>query len=334
MKNYSLAIELGTQYTAIYQKGKGILIKEPSLVAIEIVGKRKKFVAVGIDAQKLIKNPKPGVTVFEPVVEGVVINKQIAMIMIKELLKKMDINKISKHKAIFVIPVGLETKDKNKLLSLGYALNFHTVTLLPSSIASLVGMDADMNSVNSHLVVSVGAGVSDVSVITQGAIVRGASITVAGKSLSSAIARHIREKYSTIVGEEGLHEINTDLVSLFESDANKMVVVGTDADTRNVKKITISSREILPIVTHFFEKITECINAIINVSSSQVVADVSRLGIYVCGGLSQISGLENYLRKQLKYPVYIDADPSNTTIYGAGVLIEEPELLKKVIDNL
>lgn len=334
MINYDLAIELGTQNTTIYKRGSGIVLKEPSLVAIEMVGRKKNFHSVGDAAKKVVGDENSNLTVFEPIVEGVIINKQLAIIMLKELLKKVDADKLSKYKVMFVVPVGLTDKEKNKILSIGYALNFNTVTLIPSSVASLVGMDADLTEPGSHIIVSLGAGVSDISIITKGVIVRGATITVAGKPLSGAIAKYLRDRYSLVVGEEISHQINKEIVSLFENDKNALKVVGVDADTKQYKEALVTSKEIFPIVTEFFEKITECINAIIEASSSQVVADIARLGIYICGGLSQISGLETYLRKQLNFPVYIDADPSLTTIYGAGKLLDNSDLLQTILENI
>ena len=333
MVKYDLAIELGSTNTVIYKSGLGVILKEPSLVAIYNDGKKKQLNSVGTHARDLIGKAGQGVEIFEPIVEGVVANKQLATIMLKEFLFWAGYDNISKLKVAFSVPVGITEQEKNNLLNMAYALDFHTVALVPSSVASLVGMEADITKPISHLVVNVGGGVSDVAVVTQGTIVRGGSATLSGKSLMTAIETYLREEHSLLVADKARRDILSEVVSLLENDRNQLKVTGLDVDTKNQKQVVLYTKELYPLVSHFFSKLIDIIEATISASSSEVVADISKYGIYVCGGLSKITGLEKYLREHLNYPVFIDTEPENTTIYGLGSIIEDEFLMQLALSN-
>lgn len=331
MSNYNLAIELGTTNTVIYKHGTGIVLKEPSLIAINNDGKGKTLHAVGEKAKALIGKTGSQIEVVEPIVEGVIVNKQLAQIMLKEFLKKIDCYNLSKQKVVFCVPVGITEKEKNRLLSLAYGLNFYTVSLIPVSVCGLVGMDINVQEPHSHMIVSMGGGLTDIAIVTSSFIVRGCSVTIAGKNLSIAIDKHLLDNHSLIIGYDESEKVKKELVSLLKNDKNKLAVTGLDADTKNKKEVTLTSGEFLPIVTHFFTRIAETIETLLALSSSEVIADITKYGIYISGGLSNITGVEKFLREQLAYPIFIDTDPNNTIINGAGAIIENRELLNFVL---
>lgn len=333
MSNYNLAIELGTTNTVIYKQGMGIVLKEPSLIAINNSGKGKTLHAVGQEAKALLGKTGGQLEVIEPIVEGVIVNKQLAQIMLKEFLKKIDCFNLSKQKVVFCVPVGITEKEKNRLLSLAYGLNFYTVSLIPASVCALVGMDINIKEPNSHMIATLGGGLADIAIVTNGFIVRGCSVTIAGKNLKVAIDKHLLDNHSVIVGYDESELIKKELISLLKNDKNKLNITGIDADTKNKKEVALTSGEFLPIATHFFTRISETIETMLSLSSSEVIADVSKYGIYISGGLSNITGVEKFLREQLSYPIFIDADPNNTVINGAGAIIENRELLNFVLKH-
>jgi len=310
----------------------GIVLKEPTLIAIQNDGKRKVLKCVGSDAKALIGKTGAGIDVFEPVVEGAILNKQLTTIMLREFLKRVELNRLSKIKVAFAVPVGISSKDRSALLNLAYGLNFHTVALIPTSIASLVGLGIDITEPNSHMIVSVGGGVSDLAIVTQGNIVRGGSVTISGKSLGNVIDTHLRTEHSIMVTEQTRAEIVHELISLYQSDRNQLKVDGLDADTKTKKQVVLTSQEFYSISTFFFTELVSCVDTLLHMSSSEVIADVSKFGIFVCGELSGVTGLEKYLREHLDYPITLDTD-ANSTMYGLGAIIEEPALLDLAVSN-
>ena len=334
MGAFDLAIELGTTHTIIYKRGLGVVVNEPSLVALQLNGKKREFKCVGDAAAEFIKNPDNTIQVYEPIVEGVIINKQLATMMLKEFFKKVEITRPSRLKVAISIPVGATQKDRAELLSLAYGLNFHSVILIPSGIASLVGMQVDLANGISHMVVNIGGGVSDISIITGGTIVRGGSVTIGGNSLLKIIDQYLREERSLIVKDCDKKTLLNELVSLYENDANELKLTCVDSDTKKQKLAIITAKELYSITKFFFEKLVDCIATMLNMSSSEVIADISRYGIYICGELCNITGLDIFLSNNLHYPIYIQPDSHSTTIYGLGAIIENKQLLELALSNM
>lgn len=328
---FDYAIVLGSTVTEIYKNGVGVVLKEPSLIAVSHEGKRKVLKSVGTDARTYV-GTSADIDVFEPIVEGVILNKQLTAIMLREFLKRVHAGKFSGIKVAFAVPVGTSTKDRNALLDLAYGLNFHTVALVPSVLADLVGMGADITQPNSHLIVNIGGGVSDVAIVTKGNIVRGGSVTISGKSLKNVVDTHLREQHSIMVTEQTRSDILKELISLYENDRNQLTIDGLDVDKKTPKKVVLSTEELYPIATFFFTELVSCVDTLLHMSSSEVIADVAKYGILVSGELCGTTGLETYLREHLEYPVYIDSD-KNATIYGLGELIENKTLFDLAVSN-
>lgn len=328
---FDYAIELGSTYTTIYKSGLGVVLKEPSLIAIQNDGNRKVLKCVGSEAKSLIGKTGAGIDVFEPIVEDVIINKQLTKLMLKEFFKRIDVVKTSKIKVAFSVPVGISAKERNTLLNLAYSLNFHTVALIPSCISSLVGFGVDITKPNSYMVVNIGGGVSDIAIVTQGSIVRGGSVTISGKSLGNVIDSYLRETHSLMVTQNVRNEILRELVSLYENDQNSLKIWGLDVDTKNRRELMLNTKEIYHISSFFFTQLVGVIETLLNMSSSEVIADVAKHGIMVCGELANTTGLERFLKEKLKYNILIDSDDTN--IYGLGTIIENKELFDIAISN-
>ena len=330
---YSLVVELGTTFTSIYKSEVGIVLKEPTLVAIENDGNKQVLRGVGHSAKQFFTNLENNVNVVEPVVEGVIVNKTLASIMLQEFLKSINVVNYAKEKVGVVVPIGLNEVEKNRILNLFYSLNFNTVSLLPSVVCALAGMDIDLNKQSSHMVVVIGGGVTDIAIINGANIVRACSITASGKTLGVAISQHLRENHYTIVSDATIDELKHNFVTLLKNDKAKLTLTGLDVDTKGKKEIVVTSQEFLTITKGMYTHISNTIETFINMSSGDVVADISRYGIYVCGGMSNVAGLERFFRESLNYPVYIDTDRINTVINGAGIVIEDSVLVSKVALN-
>lgn len=331
--SYNMVVELGTTHTSIYKKNVGIVLKEPSVIAFVNDGKKKVLKGVGTLAKNMALELKDNVNVVDPIVEGVVVNKQLASIMLQEFLKLVGVTNYSKEKIGLVVPVGLNDEQKNRILSLVYSLNFNTVSLLPSVVCALSGMEIDLVEPVSHMVVIVGGGVTDIGIINGSNIVRACTVNTSGKSLSVAISQYLRDEHDTVVGESTHKKIRHELLSLLRNDKSKLNITGLDVDTKTKKEIVVTATELLPIVKNMYDQIANSIETLINMSSGDVVSDITKYGIYVCGGMSNVTGLERYLRERLKYPTYIDTDPFNTVINGAGLLLQDSDMIKKVALN-
>lgn len=332
MAQFNLAIELGTSNTVIYAAGLGVALKEPSCIAIETVNNKKVVKCVGIDAKKLIGKTNNSIEVFFPIVEGVITNFQLAKLMLKEFLKKVAPSGFGKPKkrVVFIHACGLTREEKNKIRDLAYALNITSAALIPCGVCALIGMEVEENDPNSHMVVNVGGGVTDISIINNNHIIRGATINVGGVQIDANIADFVKENFQVVLGDNTVETIKNSIGSLLSNDISSINVVGLENDTKHRKEIRIFSNDILPIICGAFNKIADSCETLLNMCSSEVLQDINKFGIYVCGGVSNITGVDKYLSKILNLPVYVDVDPDSSVIMGAGNLLNNQTLLNNI----
>lgn len=332
MAQYNLAIDLGTVNTVIYVAGLGVALKEPSCIAVETINNKRVVKCVGTEAKKLIGKTNNSIEVVFPIVEGVIHNFQLAKLMLKEFLKKVAPTGFGKprRRVIFMYPCGLTKEEKNRIRDLAYALNITTVSLVPASVCALIGMEVEENDPNSHFIVNIGGGTTDIAIINNNHIIRGATINVGGLQIDANICEYVKNTHQIVLGANTLEIVKNSIGSLLSNDVSAVNVVGLEIDTQRRKEIRLYSQDILPIVAGAFNKIGEACEALLNMCSSEVLNDINTYGIYVCGGVANITGVDKYLSKMLNLPVYTDIDPDSSVIMGAGNLLNNQTLLSEI----
>lgn len=331
--NFNLAIELGSSYTTIYKDGLGIVLKEPSLIALEQKGKHKVVKCVGNQCKKLFGKTNLQTEIISPIIGGEIVNFQLAKLMLGEFLKRVDANGgwfKPRNKAIFLVQCGMTAKEKKNLKNLGYSLNLSQVSLVPCAIAGLIGMEIEPGDITSHCLVNFGGGTTDIAIVNGTTIIRGCTIDVGGTQIDRAIAKLIKEKYGVIISSLGAEFIKYEVASLLKNDTATVAFSGQDVDTNNRREVTVYSHDLYPIIYEYVHKIVITIESMLNMSSGEVVNDITKCGIYVCGGSSHLTGLERFLKEKLCLSVYIDDDPENTVMRGAGRLLSSPKLLTNI----
>ena len=332
MATFNLAVDLGSVNTVIYVAGLGVALKEPSCIAIETINNKRVVKCVGSEAKKLIGKTNNSIEVVFPIVEGVIHNFQLAKLMLKEFLKKVAPTGFGKprRRVVFIHSCGLTKEEKNKIRDLAYALNITSIALIPAGVCALVGMEVEENDPNSHIVVNVGGGVTDISIINNNHIIRGATINVGGLQIDANIGDYIKSTHQIVLGQNSLETVKNSVGSLLNNDVSAINVVGLEIDTGRRKEIRIYAQDVLPIIAGAFNKIAEACEALLNMCSSEVLSDINTYGIYVCGGVANITGVDKYLSKLLNLPVYTDVDPDSSVILGAGNLLNNQSLLANI----
>lgn len=332
MATFNLAVDLGSVNTVIYVAGLGVALKEPSCIAIETINNKRVVKCVGSEAKKLIGKTNNSIEVVFPIVEGVIHNFQLAKLMLKEFLKKVAPTGFGKprRRVVFIHSCGLTKEEKNKIRDLAYALNITSIALIPAGVCALIGMEVEENDPNSHIVVNVGGGVTDISIINNNHIIRGATINVGGLQIDANIGDYIKNTHQIVLGQNSLETVKNSVGSLLNNDVSAINVVGLEIDTGRRKEIRIYAQDVLPIIAGAFNKIAEACEALLNMCSSEVLSDINTYGIYVCGGVANITGVDKYLSKLLNLPVYTDVDPDSSVILGAGNLLNNQSLLANI----
>ncbi len=333
MKKFKYAIEMGGGYTCIYVKGEGLALKEPTLIAAEPSEDGYKVIAMGNDAKKLVGKTKENVEIFTPSVSGEHSNFEYSVVLLKHFLSKIGF-KAYEDNAIFVVPCGLTAREKDNILNVCEAANLGYVTLVPSVLCSCVGEGRNIDSSKVNMVVDIGGTATDLAVINMSSIIKGATLGIGGKSIDASIVNFLAYSEDFVIGLPTAEILKNEVGSLYSNDTLNMEITGVDAKTKTPKTIVILSNQLRKAIEPFYSEIVRAIDTTINTLAPEIVADIINNKILLVGGCSKMQGLEDYLKKHLKYPVEISEDVDNVTILGAGKLLSDPQLLDSIIKKL
>lgn len=330
---YNYAIDLGGAYTTIYVRDSGFVLKEPTMVAVEEIRGSYKIKAIGKDAQKLVWKTPESVEVFNPISNGVIENYEYAQVMIKYFLDKLDFKK-NRHNVIVLVHCGITNEEKSLYRRLFEDVGFLEVDLVPSILCSAYGAGRNISSAKANITVNIGAGCTDVAAINLSSLIQGVSLGIGGKAMDMQIANYLAlSKPGIFVGTPTAEKIKNEVGSLYNGDKLNMEVLGTNIETKTPAAKIVSASEIKPILEAFFEEIVRTIEVSISTLPPEMTTDVLNHGILFTGGVAQMVGLDEFLKKNLSYPFIIAENPEDTTILGAGKLLGDSELLDVVLKN-
>lgn len=336
MVNYNLAIELGSSNTVIYMAGIGVVLKEPSVVAIQTINNKKVVSCVGSAAKNLIGKTNESLEIVSPILESEIVNFNMCKIMLKTFLDKVAPSGLFKkhNRVVFILPCGMNRTEQKKFFQLAYALNISVVGLIPASVCGLIGMEVEENDPNSHMIINIGGGSTDIAIVNNNHIIRGATINVGGVNVGFNIGEYLKQKLNVSFGSNTLEEILNQAGSLLKNDVSSVTCYGTDLTTRERKKVRILSQDIYPVLETAITKVCEASEAVLDMCSTEVLKDIHKFGVYICGGLGNITGIDKFISSKLKLPVYVDVDPDSSVIMGAGNLLNNPILLNNLLIEL
>lgn len=333
MKKIKYAIEMGGAYTCIYVNGEGLALKEPTLIAAEPTEDGYKVIAMGSDAKKIIGKTKENVEIFTPMAYGEHSNFEYSVILLKYFLGKVGFKPLEDN-AIFVVPCGLSAKEKENILNVCDGANLGQVYLIPSALCSCLGQGRNIDNSKVNMVVDIGGTGTEIAVINMSNILKGATLGIGGKSIDASIVNFLAYTQQLVIGLSTAENLKNEVGSLYTNDTLNMEITGVDAQTKSPKAVVIFSNDLRQAIEPFFNEIVRAIDTTINSLPPEIVADIINNKILVCGGCSKIQGLDDYLKKNLKYPVEISEDVDNVTILGAGKLLSDSHLLASIIKNI
>lgn len=330
--NYNIAVEMGTSNTVLYKLGVGVVLKEPTIVAVQKVGKKKVFKAAGCDAYNLIGKTK-NIEFINPIKNGIIVNFEFAKTLMMEFLKKIQNKKFfNKTNIVFLIPCGLSDAEKRQFKNLAYSLDANNVELLPSIFAGLFKMK-EVNLIDKpKLALSIGGGITDIAIISD-SIISGITLNIGGIAIEKLIKDFVLENHNIEIIDKTAKEIEKEIGTLLPNDMITIKSWGVNISTKEINTFNISSQELFPIFFNIYSKIADAIEMILKASDNETIAQIKDNGLYVFGGCANITGLERFLRNRLNLPVVIDDDCEFTSIIGAGKLLANPENLKLILKN-
>lgn len=332
-KKFKYAIEMGGGYTCIYVKGEGLALKEPTLIAAEPTQDGYKVIAMGADAKKLVGKTQDNVEIFTPVPSAGGSNFEYSTVLLKHFLSKVGF-KAFEDNAIFLVPCGLTTPEKENILSVCEAANLGFVALVPSVLCSCVGAGRNVDGSKVNMVVDIGGTSTEVGVVNMSSIIKGVSVGIGGRNIDASIVNFLAYTQNFVIGLSTAEALKNEVGSLYSNDTLNMEITGVDAQTKTPKNVVVLSTDLQRAIEPFYAEILRAIDTTINTLPPEIVADIINNKILVVGGSSKIQGLDDYFKKNLSYPVEIFEDMDNATILGAGKLLSDTQLLESILKKL
>lgn len=328
-----IGIDLGTANTLVHVKGKGIVVREPSVVAIDKA--TNKVLAVGNAAKDMIGRTPGNIVAIRPMKDGVIADFDITQAMLRSFIKAVSSSgSIMKPRVVVCIPSGITEVEKRAVEEAVLQAGAREAYLMEEPMAASIGAGLPVEEPTGSMVVDIGGGTSEVAVISLGGIVTSRSVRVAGDALDSAIVAYIKKEYNLMIGDRTGEQVKLAIGSAYpEETEHTMEIRGRDLVTGLPKNITISQEEIRGALDEPITAIVDAIKFTLEKTPPELSADIMDRGIMLTGGGALIRGLDKLITRETGIPVYVAEDPLDCVALGTGKVLEEIETLKKVLIN-
>lgn len=332
MKGIELAVDLGSAFTTIYQKDKGIVVREPSTVVVQNGTISSSVVAIGNDCEQYYGRESNKLAILNPINEGTIVDVSIATKMLTFFFNKIWGNVVfkPKTKVYLVLPCGVNNVDKKAYEMVAYGAGASDVLCLNSSICSVFGIQGVVSEAKHSLVIDIGSTTTDIGVVDKNGIVTGCTINVGAKNISSQIIKYLQAEHSLDVTRLQAEKIKIRIASLYKNDNKTINVKGRDAFTREIRPVMLSSSDILNYVEYYYNQIIEVVNKVYNMLPDLAKEDIKQIGLYLCGGGSKVAGIEPKLYEKMGLHINIVDEPECATILGAGELMNDSKLIDRL----
>ena len=329
-----LAIDLGTANTLIYLKGKGIIVQEPSIVVInKLTGKVE---AVGSRAKEMLGKTPNNVVAIKPMRDGVIADFEIAERMLDYFIKKAMNNRsfILRPRIIIGIPTGVTQVERRAVKDVALRARASEVYLIEQPMASAIGADLPISEPTGNMVVDIGGGTTDIAVISLDGIVFNHSIRVGGNEMDEALIQYIKKKYNMLIGEKSAELIKIQIGSAYPLDEPMtMDIKGRDLREGIPRTIVIDDQEVREAIEEVVTTIISAVRVVLERTPPEVAADIIDRGIVLTGGGALLRNLDKRIREETQLPVFLTDDPLTTVVLGAGKMLDDVELIKKIALN-
>jgi rod shape-determining protein MreB len=337
--NDDLAIDLGTANTLIYVRGKGIVLDEPSVVAIRQEGGpngKKVIQEVGLAAKQMLGRTPGNITAIRPMKDGVIADFTVTEQMLKHFIKKVHNSRFFKPspRIIICVPCGSTQVERRAIRESAIGAGASNVYLIEEPMAAAIGADLPVGEATGSMVVDVGGGTTEVGVISLGGLVYKGSVRVGGDKFDEAIINYIRRNYGMLIGETTAEQIKKEIGSAFPgSEVREKEVKGRNLAEGIPRSFTISSNEILEALTEPLNSIVSAVKSALEQTPPELAADIAEKGMVLTGGGALLRDIDRLLMEETGLPVIIAEDPLTCVVRGSGMALEKIERLGSIFTN-
>lgn len=335
LKSYlssDIGIDLGTANTLVYIPGKGVIINEPSVVAVN--QKTGRVVAVGQNAKQMLGRTPAHIVAVRPLVDGVISDFEVTEEMINYLLKKalQDQKKLLGPRVVVGVPSGVTNVETRAVRDATLNAGAREVYIVEEPMAAAIGIKLSVQDPIGTMIIDIGGGTSDIAVISLGGIVRSKNLKIAGDRLNNDIVQYIRNEFKILIGERTAEDIKIKLGKILpDGEPLEETIRGRDLVTGLPREVVITDADIREAIAQSIAQLIESSKEVLESSPPEIVSDVMKRGIYLTGGGALIKGLGKLLEEELQIPVHIATDPLTSVARGTGIILENVDMHKDIL---
>lgn len=338
MFSADMAIDLGTANTLVYVRGRGVVLNEPSVVAIEEYKGRKQVLAVGNEAKRMLGKTPGNIQAIRPLKDGVIADFEIAEEMIKYFVCKVhNRSTFLTHLIVICVPSGSTAVERRAIQQSALQAGAHKVLLIEEPMAAAIGAGLPVTEPAGSMIVDIGGGTTEVAVLSLGGIVYARSIRIGGDKMDSAIVNYIRRNMNLLVGESSAEKIKKEIGSAcppLTGEGRTVEIKGRDLINGVPKEIVISERQVAESLIEPVSAIVEAVKVALENTAPELAADIVDKGIVLTGGGALLDNLDQVLRKATGLPVTVAEEPLACVAKGCGKALDEVNRLKNVLSSM
>ena len=325
-----LAIDLGTATTLVYVRGRGIVLNEPSVVAIE--KKTERVLAVGVEAKKMLGRTPGNITAIRPMKEGVIADFEMAEKMLRHFITKAhNRSTFVRPRIIIGVPSRITQVEQRAVRDSAELAGAREVYLIEEPVAAAIGAGLPITEPSGNMVVDIGGGTTDIAVLSLGGIVYSESVKVAGDRMDDAIMNYVKKKYNLLIGDHMAERIKVEVGSAYPFEEKKtMLVKGRDLISGIPRTLVLDDAEIREALVEVISTIVNAIKVALENTPPELAGDIIDCGIVLTGGGSLLHGMDIRLREETGLPIITVDDPLTSVVLGVGKILDEIDLLRKI----
>ncbi|VAX17656.1 Rod shape-determining protein MreB [hydrothermal vent metagenome] len=325
-----MAIDLGTANTLVILKGHGIVLREPSVVAIHV--ETKQVLAVGTEAKKMLGRTPGNIIATRPMKDGVIANFEVCEAMIRFFIHKVHNRKsMVRPRVVIAVPSGITQVEKRAVRDAAVSAGVREVYLVEEPMAAAIGVGLPISEASGNMILDIGGGTTEIAVISLSGIVYSRSVRVAGDEMDEAILNYIKRKYNLLIGERTAENVKITIGSAYPTEKQiTMEVKGRDLMSGIPKTLIVTDAEIREALAETVSTVVETVKIALEKTPPELAADIVDKGIVLAGGGSKLQGLDVLLREETSLPIILAEDPLSAVVQGTGIILEDWSLIRKV----
>ena len=327
-----IAVDMGTSSTMLFEQGKGVVAREPTVVAVDKFSSR--ILKIGQDAQKMLGRTPANIVAIHPVNAGVICDYEIAAQMLRELINRITSFSFFKPCVLACVPSSITGVEERAMIDAAIEAGARKVYLLETAVATAMGAGVDISKPDGHMVIDIGGGTTEIAIVSVGGVVECESLKIAGTSFDESIVKFIRQKYNLLIGMSAAEELKRSIGCVIQRpDVGFEEVKGRDLSNGLPKAVQISSTELIEAFVEPMNHILEAIHAVLERTPPQLVGDLDKNGIIMSGGGSLIYGIDRLIERSTGIRTVVVDDAVSCAAYGAGKMLNHLEDMQDGMQN-